>query len=190
MNAAIIAPDDEAAKRQKPGLCYNHGMEKPSSILKRQAAVLAASIAVALLAIYGLRGWFDAAPPLVMVQPALPEEPATSPTGLANPASVFCIKNGGSVDIMAGWDSGQIGVCTFPGGSQCEEWAMMRGDCPIGGVAILQTWDASEAYCAMRGGEVWRMNGGLDPSICAFRTTNCLTQDYMETGKCVRERKD
>jgi putative hemolysin len=157
---------------------------------RRQAAVLAGCAAVALLAFYGLHGWLDATRPLVVLEPKLPDEDASSsPTGLANPASVYCIKNGGTVDIMAGWDSGQIGICTFPNGNQCEEWAMMRGDCPVGGVAILRTWDAAEAHCAIRGGEVWRMNSGLEPSICAFKTTNCLAQDYMETGTCVREKR-
>lgn len=165
-------------------------MNVTAPTLRRQAAVLAASISLAALAFLGLRGWFDASPTLIMIQPPLAEEPATAPNGLANPASVYCIENGGTIDIMAGWDSGQIGICTFTSGSQCEEWAMFRGDCPIGGVAILQTWDAAEAYCAIRGGEVWRMNGGLEPSICAFKSTNCLAQDYIETGKCLRNRGD
>ncbi|WP_454735034.1 DUF333 domain-containing protein [Cupriavidus necator] len=27
---------------------------------------------------------------------------------------------------------GQTGICTFPSGKQCEEWALMRGECTPG----------------------------------------------------------
>ena len=57
--------------------------------------------------------------------------PATAP-GLANPASVYCEEQGGTVEIREGGD-GQYGVCVFPDGSECEEWAFFRGECQAGG---------------------------------------------------------
>jgi putative hemolysin len=55
--------------------------------------------------------------------------PTSDVTGLANPASVHCIESGGTLEIVTGDDGGQFGMCVFPDGSQCEEWAFYRGDC-------------------------------------------------------------
>jgi putative hemolysin len=55
--------------------------------------------------------------------------PASSTnTGLANPASTNCIKNGGTLKIVD-TNEGQVGMCTLPNGKVCEEWAYLRGDC-------------------------------------------------------------
>jgi putative hemolysin len=63
---------------------------------------------------------------------ATPEPPTPSPeggVGLPNPASVFCLEQGGVVDIRSGDDGGQVGYCVFLDGSECEEWAFFRGEC-------------------------------------------------------------
>jgi len=62
-----------------------------------------------------------------------PGEPAQDGAGLANPASVYCVEQGGTVDIRTGDDGGQYGVCVFPDGSECDEWAFFRGECAPGG---------------------------------------------------------
>lgn len=52
--------------------------------------------------------------------------PADPPSvGMANPASVHCVRQGGRVDIRNG-PGGQYGVCVFQDGRQCEEWALFR----------------------------------------------------------------
>ena len=48
---------------------------------------------------------------------------------MANPASVFCEKNGGKLEIRTGKDGGQVGYCKFSEGKECEEWAFFRGEC-------------------------------------------------------------
>jgi putative hemolysin len=50
---------------------------------------------------------------------------------LANPASVYCEKNGGTLEIRDDVD-GQVGICVFPDGSECDEWAFYRGECSPG----------------------------------------------------------
>ncbi|RLC75833.1 MAG: hypothetical protein DRI81_11275 [Chloroflexi bacterium] len=50
-------------------------------------------------------------------------------TGLANPASVYCKEQGYTLEMRTGADDGQYGVCVFPDGSECEEWAFYRGEC-------------------------------------------------------------
>jgi putative hemolysin len=78
-------------------------------------------------------------------------EPTAAP-GMANPASVNCQKQGGALTIETGPDGGQYGVCTFPADKQCEEWAMMRGGCPVGGVDVKGYTTDAARYCAITGG--------------------------------------
>jgi len=72
-------------------------------------------------------------------QPAAPAKtPATttpvvtttvpSTEGLANPASVNCGKVGATSVIMNNPDGSQYGVCKFPNGTTCEEWALFRNE--------------------------------------------------------------
>jgi len=49
--------------------------------------------------------------------------------GLANPASVYCEKNGGTLDLRSAADGSVQGICVFPDKSECEEWAYYRSDC-------------------------------------------------------------
>ena len=51
---------------------------------------------------------------------------------LANPASVHCVEQGGSLEIRTDETGGQFGVCIFDDGSECEEWAFFRGECKPG----------------------------------------------------------
>jgi putative hemolysin len=50
-------------------------------------------------------------------------------TGLPNPASVNCEQNGNKLEIRTAADGSQSGVCIFPNGSTCDEWAYYRGEC-------------------------------------------------------------
>ncbi|MEM4720097.1 MAG: eight-cysteine-cluster domain-containing protein [Candidatus Bilamarchaeaceae archaeon] len=48
---------------------------------------------------------------------------------IANPASEYCIKNGGKILILVDAVPGQVGVCEFKNQAKCEEWAYLRGEC-------------------------------------------------------------
>ena len=48
-------------------------------------------------------------------------------TGLANPASVYCGQQGGRTEIKKNPDGSEYGMCTFPNGTSCEEWALFQG---------------------------------------------------------------
>lgn len=52
---------------------------------------------------------------------------APGESGMANPASVSCVKNGGTLEIKDS-AAGQYGMCTFTNGTSCEEWALFRGE--------------------------------------------------------------
>ncbi len=47
--------------------------------------------------------------------------------GLPNPTSVHCKQNGNK--LVAAADASQNGLCVFPDGSACDEWAYYRGEC-------------------------------------------------------------
>lgn len=49
-------------------------------------------------------------------------------SGIANPASVYCVEQGGTVDIRTDADGNQTGVCVFPDGTEVDEWAYYRGE--------------------------------------------------------------
>jgi len=49
--------------------------------------------------------------------------------GLPNPASVNCIEKGNKNEIITADDGSQSGICIFPDGSSCDEWAYFRGEC-------------------------------------------------------------
>lgn len=53
-------------------------------------------------------------------------------TQIANPASVYCIKLGHTLDLRKDENTGGVsGFCVFPDGSECEEWSFFRGECGI-----------------------------------------------------------
>ena len=49
--------------------------------------------------------------------------------GMANPASVWCVKNRhGRLEIRKDKDGGEYGVCILPDGTEVEEWTLFRRD--------------------------------------------------------------
>ena len=65
--------------------------------------------------------------------------PLTPPPGpnLPNPASVFCEEHGGKLELRTDATGGVAGVCVFPDGSECDEWAYFRGECSPAGQGAL-----------------------------------------------------
>lgn len=61
---------------------------------------------------------------------ATPSRPTpTQQAGIANPASIYCEETGYRSEIRTSNDGIQSGVCIFPDGSECDEWAHFRGEC-------------------------------------------------------------
>ena len=67
-----------------------------------------------------------ALPTQVAPEPAATDMPQA---GLPNPASVYCTQGGNKLEIRTAADGSQNGVCVFPDGSACDEWAYFRGEC-------------------------------------------------------------
>jgi putative hemolysin len=62
-----------------------------------------------------------------------PEPTATDipQVAMPNPASVYCTENGNKLEIQTASDGSQFGVCVFPDGSTCDEWAYFKGECGL-----------------------------------------------------------
>lgn len=58
---------------------------------------------------------------------------------VANPAAVYCTELGYQYNIVDG-PGGQHGICTFPDGSSCSDWAFLNGQC-----------GQAYSYCALNG---------------------------------------
>ncbi|HEU5153244.1 MAG TPA: DUF333 domain-containing protein, partial [Gemmatimonadales bacterium] len=89
-------------------------------------------------------------------RPGAAERPAADTTAgvrLANPASKNCVDKGGTLAIEQDPNGGQFGVCNFPKNHQCEEWAMLRGHCPVGGIKVTGFVTPASRFCGITGGQ-------------------------------------
>ena len=83
----------------------------------------------------------------VAPEPAATDMPQES---MSNPASVYCEQNGNKLEIRTAADGSQNGICVFPDGSTCDEWAYYRGECgpttqkgPTPAIAVDATTEAT-----------------------------------------------
>ncbi len=60
----------------------------------------------------------------------------TSQDNIANPASVYCKQQGYQSKIVTAADGSQGGLCIFPDGGSCDEWAYYRGQCGPAGKKV------------------------------------------------------
>ncbi len=116
-----------------------------------------------------------------------PQGEAAATMGMANPASVNCVEQGGTLSIVERGDGGQYGICTFSDNLQCEEWALLRGDCPVGGLKVTGYITPAAQYCAITGG-TYAITGNSDQDdeqgTCTFKNGGqCDAWDYYN-GKC------
>ena len=70
---------------------------------------------------------------ILLLSACAPITPSAQPAAtMPNLASVYCSENGGTLAIRKDTQGGEYGVCTFADGSECEEWAFLRGECKPG----------------------------------------------------------
>ena len=58
-----------------------------------------------------------------------PDNAQGTSAGLANPASTYCVEQGGASTIVGNPDGSQSGNCILPNGNICDEWEYYRGSC-------------------------------------------------------------
>jgi Tol biopolymer transport system component/putative hemolysin len=118
---------------------------------------------------------------------AEPTQTESSTAEIANPASQYCLEQGGTLSIEERGDGGQYGICFFEDNRQCEEWALLRGDCPMGGLKVTGYITPAAQYCAITGG-AYAITGGLtaedEQGTCTFKNgVVCDVWEYYN-GKC------
>ncbi|HYB40853.1 MAG TPA: DUF333 domain-containing protein [Candidatus Methylomirabilis sp.] len=137
---------------------------------------LAGSLAVALM---GAGLLFSCSGP-----PATP-----TPVGRGNPASQNCVARGGALSIERNGAGAEYGVCSFGDGRQCEEWAMLRGECPVGGIKVTGYVTPAARYCAITGGTYEATGAGNaagERGTCTLASgKRCDAQAYHD-GSCGR----
>ncbi len=101
---------------------------------------------------------------------AYPHTKASRTDGESCPEN--CVKQGGTLAIQKRGDGGEYGVCIFEDNRQCEEWAMLRGECPVGGIKITGYLTQAAQYCAITRGDVQvtgNSNTDQKQGTCTFK---------------------
>ena len=83
--------------------------------------------------------------------------------GMPNPASVYCTQKGYKLETRTAADGSQNGVCIFPDGSTCDEWAYFRGACGPAAQASPTPATVPESTPEARGGPGGNASGGYKP---------------------------
>jgi hypothetical protein len=103
-------------------------------------------------------------------------------TGMANPASVYCLEQGGTEDLATG-------ICTLPDGAQCDGWALYRGECPAGEPVLggdTQLPNPAAVYCEEQGGtvEIVTAADGSQSGVCHFDDGSSCDEWAFFRGDC------
>lgn len=112
---------------------------------------------------------------------------APSAPQLANPASVNCTQQGGTLAIERRPDGGQFGVCVFTDNYQCEEWALLRGECPKNGLRVTGYATPAGRYCAITGGRYSVVSAPAvlpERGTCTLPTGRSCEADAYFSGTC------
>lgn len=106
--------------------------------------------------------------------------------GMPNPASVNCTEKGGKLDIRKDAKGGETGVCVFPDGSECEEWAFFRGACKPGAAAVIGMPNPASVYCDEQGGklDIRKDAQGGEYGVCVFADGSECDEWAFFRGEC------
>jgi putative hemolysin len=99
------------------------------------------------------------------------DQPEDSPTGLANPASVYCQGLGFTEETREN-ELGQYGVCIFPDGSECDTWDFLAGRC-----------GQEHSYCVQQGYEL-QVNENSNIATCIFDDESTCSEYLYFEGEC------
>lgn len=101
--------------------------------------------------------------------------------GMVNPASMNCVNNGGTLEIVTEANGGQIGMCTLKNGTVCEERAYMRGECGKNNTVLVNDFTS----CVQAGNPVMESY----PRQCAHKGKNYTEVIEEEPTACTMDAK-
>jgi putative hemolysin len=99
------------------------------------------------------------------------------------------VARAGALRIERRPDGGQYGVCVFADNYQCEEWAMLRGECPVGGLRVTGYVTAAARYCAITGGRYAvnaRSGAANEQGVCSLPGGKSCGAEAYYSGACGR----
>jgi len=108
---------------------------------------------------------------------------------IANPASTHCADVGGRLAIDKTPRGAEYGVCLFEDNRQCEEWALLRGECPVGGLKVAGHATEAARYCAITGGRydiTGNSGAGNEQGACTLSSGKVCAADAYLNGECTR----
>ncbi|MDD5726585.1 MAG: DUF333 domain-containing protein [Patescibacteria group bacterium] len=79
-----------------------------------------------------------------IVQPKTDDKLAQD-TALSNPATIYCLQQGGKFNMRKSLDGSTEGLCTLSDNITCEVWAYYKGDCPAGSKRKAETSTSTQA---------------------------------------------
>ena len=112
---------------------------------------------------------------------------APAATAIAHPASVHCREQGGTTRIERTPRGDQYGVCVFEDDRQCEEWALLRGHCPAGGLRVTGYVTPAARYCAITGGSYAVVSAGntaAEQGSCRLPDGRICSAEAHFDGSC------
>jgi putative hemolysin len=117
-----------------------------------------------------------------------PTSALTDAVGLPNSASVYCQEQGYKHEIRTAADGSQSGVCIFPDGSECDEWAFYEGECGPSSAAAAAAGlpNPAAAYCQERGYsyEIRTAADGSQSGVCIFADGSECDEWVFYRGEC------
>ncbi len=112
----------------------------------------------------------------------LPGAPRSGdPKRIANPASVYCADIGGRPLTEKLPNGSEFGVCLFEDNRQCGQWALFRGECPVGGLRVAGYPTDAARYCAIAGGR-YEVSGTKE--ICTTQKGTVCDVEAHYRGDC------
>ena len=118
-------------------------------------------------------------PTITCTRPA--ETKPVGAVGIANPASVHCAEVGGRTVIETLPNGSEFGVCLFTDNRQCGEWALFRGECPVGGMRVAGYPSDAARYCAITGA-TYSVKEGQE--TCTTQSGETCDLDAYFNGSC------
>lgn len=98
--------------------------------------------------------------------------------GMANPASVYCEEQWGTLIPMEDENGGQYAMCQLDAETICEEWAFYRGECPTGETEYPETY----VKTSLTNEDIDHIEEILPPLSFDYETWNIADETMVESG--------